>query len=471
MKKRLLTALLSILTVLVLCSRVSAAGMSAVVSLDGQILEATAQVDGQVVYLPVRSICQALGYDVVWSDKGGVKSVVISKDDDIIVLDLTNQKITDNGHQLGAGVYSGKGIAIITSRTYIDSGILSSVFAVDSFYDTGSNQLTLMRRCENNITVTTEKLSSDNNHLKATIQYPQLSGLMDIEAQQNINDILKQSAQNALSQGEENADDMAWAIRDGYTGAVGMCEAFFDYMVTYNQNGVFSVVLTNYQYAGGAHGSTVQRSYTFDLATGKALRMTDLMDSGSAYIKFINEAIRKEIDRRVAAGNLSEFDFNKFKDIGTTPDYYLSNSAVVFYFQEYEYFPYAAGIQEFDVKYSDLGSMIGKVFQFLHAAPVTLNPKEDNAITVGDVGQISLKGNPTTGYSWHYTVSDCSILSLVSDCYAPAMAQGLVGAGGTYTWNFKALKPGVASITFNYYRDWEGEQAALDTVVYQITVT
>ena len=34
-------------------------------------------------------------------------------------------------------------------------------------------------------------------------------------------------------------------------------------------------------------------------------------------------------------------------DIGDSPDFYLTSEAIVFYFQEYEYFPYAAGIQEF----------------------------------------------------------------------------------------------------------------------------
>jgi inhibitor of cysteine peptidase len=57
---------------------------------------------------------------------------------------------------------------------------------------------------------------------------------------------------------------------------------------------------------------------------------------------------------------------------------------------------------------------------------------------------------------------------VVSDSVTP----GIVGAGSTFTWYFKAYKPGTATITFKYYRPWEGEQSTKpeDIKVYKVNV-
>jgi inhibitor of cysteine peptidase len=366
MTKKIIAVLLSVLVLAALTAPAFAADEGADILLGKSTLDTKAQVNGQTVYLPVRAVCQALGYAVTWSDQNGIQAATIMKNGDTVALSLTRQEINDNGHAFAAGVYAGKGLVIIKGRMYADSGLFSSIFPVRSAYDTKENLVTIRRYRENSITVVTERLTSDKEHLRAALQYPQLSGLANAEAQNAVNTLLKQSAQKALNEGEKNASEMAQAIRDGYTGAVGMCETFFDYMVQYNQNSLVSVVLTNYQYAGGAHGSTVQSSFTIDLLSGKALSLEDLMDSSADYAKFLNESIRREIDRRADAGELCEFEFSRFKDIGANPEYYLSGSALVLYFQEYAYFPYAAGIQEFGVKFTGMRDMLKREVSFLY---------------------------------------------------------------------------------------------------------
>ncbi|MEL4106121.1 protease inhibitor I42 family protein [Oscillospiraceae bacterium WX1] len=446
----------------------AAAPATAPVTFDGMTLAAPARLDGQSVLLPVRAVCEALGYTVAWSTADGVQMVTLTKGDDTIVLDVSKQTVTKNNHTFFAGVVSGAGIQVLSGRTYIDSGLLGTIIPVNTHYDSVS--VTLTRRLENNITVKTVKTADEKEFLKITIQYPQISGLDDNAVQTAINAAFKKLADQAVTEGEQNASDMQQAIKDGYTGSVNRCETVFDYLVMYNQNGLLSVVFYNYQYAGGAHGSTVQTSLTYDLATGKALAFADLMQSGADYTAFINAAIRREIDRRVAMGDLYEFDFSPFEDVGADPDYYLSNNGAVFYFQEYEYFPYAAGIQEFIVPYGDLSPYLSDALSFLYA-PVTLRPGE-NTLAVGDIGRVSLTSNPSTGYSWHLAVSDESILAPAGEAYVPPANQNLVGAGGTEVWNVRALKHGKATLTFKYYRDWEGEASATadNTVVYSVTV-
>ncbi|MFC1941046.1 protease inhibitor I42 family protein [Chloroflexota bacterium] len=72
---------------------------------------------------------------------------------------------------------------------------------------------------------------------------------------------------------------------------------------------------------------------------------------------------------------------------------------------------------------------------------------------------IALDSNPTTGYNWEVSYDE-STLILVGDKYSPdEKAKGLVGAGGTQYFQFKALKTGKTEITLTYKRSWETDFA------------
>jgi hypothetical protein len=125
------------------------------------------------------------------------------------------------------------------------------------------------------------------------------------------------------------------------------------------------VVFLDYQYAGGAHGMTVQSSHTLNLKTGEEYVLKDLVKSGVDYISFISDTVKDEIDKRVKEGKLPDYSLAPFKDIKSDQDFYLSNNGAVVYFQQYEYFPYAAGIQEFTVEFAVLKNMLKPDFSFL----------------------------------------------------------------------------------------------------------
>jgi len=88
--------------------------------------------------------------------------------------------------------------------------------------------------------------------------------------------------------------------------------------------------------------------------------------------------------------------------------------------------------------------------------------------SVGEEFTIALDSNPTTGYSWEET-HDTSMLSLVEDKYAPdEKAKGLVGAGGTQYYRFKALKKGDTEVTLVYKRTWEEE--SIEQKVFKVNI-
>ena len=77
-------------------------------------------------------------------------------------------------------------------------------------------------------------------------------------------------------------------------------------------------------------------------------------------------------------------------------------------------------------------------------------------VAVGTPFTVTLCSNPSTGYQWEPPrVADQSLVQQVDHQVTPAPAGG-VGAPGTETWTFKALKPGGTVISFAYSRPWVG---------------
>jgi len=82
---------------------------------------------------------------------------------------------------------------------------------------------------------------------------------------------------------------------------------------------------------------------------------------------------------------------------------------------------------------------------------------------------IALESNPTTGYSWEANYDE-TMLELVEETYelGEYAKLGVVGAGGTELFHFKALESGESEITMVYKRSWE--ELALEQKVFTIEV-
>ena len=101
---------------------------------------------------------------------------------------------------------------------------------------------------------------------------------------------------------------------------------------------------------------------------------------------------------------------------------------------------------------------------------VYTNPLETIEVNVGQSFIIALESNPTTGYTWHEDF-DKSFLELLGHEYERSLAgEGLVGAGGTESFEFKALKKGETEITMVYKQGWEGGSVG-DEYVFKVTIS
>ena len=80
---------------------------------------------------------------------------------------------------------------------------------------------------------------------------------------------------------------------------------------------------------------------------------------------------------------------------------------------------------------------------------------------------IQLPGNATTGYTWAATVGDPSVLNEAGPA-AFSLSSDALGAGGTYTFRYRAAASGQTDLTLVYKRSWEAGTPPLRT--YRITV-
>jgi len=192
------------------------------------------------------------------------------------------------------------------------------------------------------VTVGFQEVTSQTDALVVDMKIPVVSGIEDEELQARINSELG----NAAMKEREEITHLA-RVAEKLPGTT--FELYRDYRVTFNKNGILSLVTTSYQYTGGAHGLTVQESYNYDLKKREKIRLADVFQPGVDYEKVINEEIKKQI-----ASDPDKFPDGgaAFTGIADDQPYYLKEGNLVVYFGLYEIAPYVSGIPEFDIPFT-----------------------------------------------------------------------------------------------------------------------
>lgn len=93
----------------------------------------------------------------------------------------------------------------------------------------------------------------------------------------------------------------------------------------------------------------------------------------------------------------------------------------------------------------------------------------DYKVKKGEQFIINLDENLTTGYSWNYKIKDEDIVKLVKDQYLEP-SNKLVGASGTHKFIFIGEKKGETTITYKYFRIWEGEESSIEVKEYKVKI-
>jgi hypothetical protein len=131
-----------------------------------------------------------------------------------------------------------------------------------------------------------------------------------------------------------------------------MTEVVGQYETKTNQRGVLSLSISNYAFAGGAHGLTIIKSLTFDMQTGRLYQLADLFKPGSDYVRRLSGIVALQIKER-------QIDLlGEFTGIRPDQDFYIADKCLVIYFQLYEITPYVFGFPMFPISVYQIEDII-----------------------------------------------------------------------------------------------------------------
>ena len=104
-------------------------------------------------------------------------------------------------------------------------------------------------------------------------------------------------------------------------------------------------------------------------------------------------------------------------------------------------------------------------------ATFTVTDKDNNgkaSLRQGDMLNVRLESNPTTGYTWQVTKNNKKALKPIGEpaFEPPKTNKNLVGAPGHQKFVFKAIAPGTVALQLTYLRPWE--KPPKDTKTYLI---
>lgn len=125
-------------------------------------------------------------------------------------------------------------------------------------------------------------------------------------------------------------------------------ELLSEYHVTFNSRCVTSLYTDQYTFMGGAHGSTIRTSETWDFLKGRQLKLHAFYPDCPAFPENIIDGIEQQVQ---SSGSYFDDDTLLGKNF-STDNYYLTPEGVTIYYQQYDIAPYSAGIPEFEFLFS-----------------------------------------------------------------------------------------------------------------------
>ena len=93
-------------------------------------------------------------------------------------------------------------------------------------------------------------------------------------------------------------------------------------------------------------------------------------------------------------------------------------------------------------------------------------------LAVGQVFEIELESNPTTGYNWVERAAPEQVIERVGKpAFTPDDSPaGAVGVGGKTVFRFRAAKSGWQTLRLEYVRAWEQGASSAKTVTFDVVV-
>lgn len=241
---------------------------------------------------------------------------------------------------------------IINGHIYIPFQWVRDYLGYEGEWNQAAKQLNVIKIVENKLTVSSVSYDEDTKQASIHLKYPQLSGTGNTELEQSVNETFKKD----IDQFRDSIDKQVQKIKAGEDRLP--YEFTSNYLITYNQQGVLSLLTEHYEYTGGAHGYTVRKGYTFSLKDGKLLKLEDLFGENPDYLKQLNNKLKAKL-------KASPDYFGGFEGLREQPDFYLQSGRLKIFFQLYDIMPYSSGFPEFSFPFHELLSKGSSPFKHL----------------------------------------------------------------------------------------------------------
>ncbi|GAB6991904.1 PdaC/SigV domain-containing protein [Paenibacillus pini] len=292
--------------------------------------------------IPVTVLRDAMGLALTYNP--ATKSYIVGSGSKKLNLEVSDYGVnpTFNGYYV-SNYGNDVDAKIIEGRLYVPFTLLSDYMGYQGVYNPSLKKLDITPRVQNAIDIKLQTISKTDKNSTLLAHYPMITGLADEQAQQTINDALKKQAQTFAEESASAAKKRVGTIEPTY-------DFIQNYLVTYNSNGVISLITDQYSYTGGAHGMTNRVGMTFSLKDGKQLELADLLKATPDYKQKLNKII---MDKTKKDPNV--FDKQEgFKSLKDKPDFYVKENGLAIFFQQYEIAPYASGFPTYIIPFGDI---------------------------------------------------------------------------------------------------------------------
>lgn len=123
-----------------------------------------------------------------------------------------------------------------------------------------------------------------------------------------------------------------------------------------------TVVLNSSSYLGGAHGSSSQRYYNFDLEKKKQVELNDILapNQKAALEKKAHEVFKIWVIESKLANSVEEYE--QAWKFTLSDNFYLSSQGLILQYGEYEIGPYVVGLPRLTIPYDQLQTVLKKQY-------------------------------------------------------------------------------------------------------------
>ena len=198
-----------------------------------------------------------------------------------------------------------------------------------------------------------QEIKSDDGTTLVNIKYsyPIIVSKRNSEFLSSINDEYKLNVEKFLNEAEESKEE-AESLYEDIKEDFRPYTRELDFDINMNNKGLMSITTNNYYYNGGAHGSYVMQSRTFDFNNEIELTVEQVINNDEWNIKEnVHELFKQKLQKEGLG--LDEIWGDILKEEVDNVNFYLKENTLVFYFNAEQIAPYALGVQTVEVPYDD----------------------------------------------------------------------------------------------------------------------